>query len=171
MNTLLHIPFITFQIRTVPSSETDMATRPVGITFMSRIALLCPRIQLISLPDFSPQGGLRSQSRHVRSTEAVAMTPFESQDTLTIALECDERLKSCSPVKMCQILAVLSDDAEIRNGPNSKNANEVSGPTWPVSTMRQMPLMACQTHAVLSKLPVATYSLVGSKAVEMMRNL
>ncbi len=128
-------------------------------------------MQLISLPDFSPQGGLRSHRRHVRSTEAVAITPAESQETLTMALECDERLKSCSPVKMCQILAVRSDDADIKNGPNSKNTIEVTGATCPDNTIRHMPLIACHTQMLLSKLPVATYSWVGSNVTAIMRNL
>ncbi len=85
-------------------------------------------MQLIWLPVFSPQGGLKSHRRAVRSTEAVTITPAGFDDTPTIALECDERLNSCSPVKICQTLAVLSEEDDIKNGPNPKNANEVTGP-------------------------------------------
>lgn len=171
MKCLVSVPFNTFQMRTEPSSDTDMPTRPLGSSLMSRIRPLCPRMQLISLPDFSPQGGRRSHSRAVRSTEAVATIPAELRDTQTIALECDDRLKSCSPVKMCQTLAVLSAEDVIKNGPKLKNAIPVTGPECPIKTLRQMPLIACHTHAVLSKLPVATYSFVGSKHRAVTRNL
>ena len=109
--------------------------------------------------------------RQERSTDAVATMPSEFAETDTMEFACADRVKSCSPVKICQTLAVRSEDEEIRNGPNPRNASEVTGAAWPVRTIRQMPLVACQTHILESKLPVAKYSFDESNITAITRNL